>query len=198
MANLTLEQMLRECATYTDTQEELIPAGGPYTGKALTLANKFITALNYAKGKIVRERYMPMHYEKVTLPADKILDFSALSKSFLKLIKIEDANENEIVDYKEVATLKIKLSNYNEGDSFSITYGYMPIDQVNLADVLDLPAGIVDGKIPCFYAAYQYFLIEGKKEFARANYYLSLWNDGLETISRNIGVINNRVRRVGD
>lgn len=199
MAQLTLDEMYQEIAIYTDTTDEVIKSNGIYTGDALAIVNRFKSAINYAKGKVVREQFTPTYSETVTLDANKSFDISLLTKTFLRLIKLEDVNENELNDNKILSTYQIKLPNQNVGDIITVYYGYMPSDLSALTDTLDLPQGVVDAKVLCYYAAYQYHLIEGgNKDFDKANYYLTLFNDGITNITANFGKVNSVVRVVYD
>lgn len=179
--------MLQEVAVYTGTSNELVKNGGFYTGNALILANKFKSALNYAKNKIAREKYAPSTSETVVLDSNLQFSITSLSKSFRFVKAIKNANGYSIFWEKSVGG-KIKCPNENAGDTVTVEYSYMPYDLASLFDVLDLPEYVVDPKILCYYAAYMYFVTEGNnRDLDKSQFWLGLWNDGLESINDYIG-----------
>lgn len=182
----TLDTMIQFCAQLTDTLDDVTPVGGPYAGDALPIVNRFINAINYVKNKIARERFIPDYVEQITLPSTLVLDLTTLSKNLIKINKITDINDVEITTYNDYATMKIKLPLNSSGDILNIYYTYMPPDLVLLTDKLDFPDTIVDWKVLCFYAAYQYWLIEGGWENKHtASYYLNMYSDGFSNIQKN-------------
>ena len=160
----------------------LINTGNDSSNKG-EYSSRFTAAINYAKGKIARERYAPDYSETVTLEGE-ILTVSTLTKVFLKVKKITDTNGSEL-DWERLSGTQIKVPGQT---SVVILYSYLPADLVNASDVLDFPLATIDHQILCFYAIYQYFLIEGgNNDLAISGYWLNLWNDGFSSITTNIG-----------
>ena len=106
-------------------------------------SSRFIAALNYAKGKIARERYSPDFSETITL-TDEVFLTSSLTKQLIKIKKITDSGGYEL-DWERLSSTQIKVPGQT---SVTVLYNYLPADLVNGTDVLDLP--IVDPQIPCF------------------------------------------------
>jgi hypothetical protein len=154
-------------------------------------ASRFTAALNYAKGKIARERYSPDYSEEIAL-TDEIFVTTALTKQLLKIKRIEDPNGSEL-SWERLSSTQIKVPGQT---SVTILYNYLPADLVNDADILDLPISAIDPQILCFYAIYQYYLIEGgADDLDKSGYWLGLWNDGFENINSNIGEVR-KIRSV--
>lgn len=170
---------------FTQTEKTVVKTGTEYQGKALQIVTRFISGLNYAKNKIAKERFTPIFTENVVLDSNSIIQLSTLSKTFFKIVSMS-AN-GSIVSW-ERKDWSIYCPNNSTGDTVTIEYGYIPSDLVNLNDVLDFPDGVIDPEILCYFAAYRHHLIEGSdKDNNKASYYLSLWNDGFESIRSTLG-----------
>jgi hypothetical protein len=183
---MTLDEMINQCVIYTQTQKTVIKTGLVYTGKALDTVNRFITAINYAKGKIAREKFAPVYTEQITLDNNLRFPISSLSKTFIKVEELYYKSRTQA--YWEVDDWYIYCPDNSAGDILNIQYSYIPSDLVNLTDVLDFPAGVIDPKILCYYAVYEYWLVEGSTEdLNKSDSYLSMWNDGYSMIRKTIG-----------
>lgn len=191
MAQWTLDQILTEIATHTDTTDGLVKTGGAYAGDALTLANRFTSSVNYAMGKVARERFAPVYSETVTLGADLKITLSSLSKRFVRLISLEDAY-GSAVDWEKAASWKLYCPYQKSGDVLTVEYEYAPADfsAATLTTTLDFPE-IIDPRMFCFFAAYDYLYNQADQQsLIMANRYLTLWNDAFNTIPVNIGEIS--------
>lgn len=172
---MTLDQMIDLILVNTDNDSSDKAEYSP----------RFIAALNYAKGKIARERYSPDFSETITL-TDEIFLTSDLTKQLLRIKKITESNGCEL-GWERLSSTQIKVPGQT---SVTILYNYLPEDLVNPTDVLDMPISVIDPQILCFYAIYQYFLIEGgNNDLAISGYWLGLWNDGFNSINSNIGEV---------
>jgi len=172
---MTLDEMITLILVNTDND----------SSDKIEYSPRFIAAINYAKGKIARERYSPDFSETIGL-VDEVFIITDLTKQLLKIKKISDENGSEL-EWERLSTTQIKVPCYT---SVTILYNYLPANLVNGADILDIPESVVDHQILCFYAIYQYFLIEGgNNDLATSGYWLNLWNDGLNSINPNIGEV---------
>lgn len=192
MAQPTLQAMLDYCAEITDTQEELILTSGSYTGDALILANKFINALNYAKDMIAKKRLSPLTEEVITLNGALEYDTTGLGQTLYKIEKITDSNSNDVTGFEQTTTNKIKLDSYSSASTISIRYRYIPpaFTISVLTASMDLPDR-VDWHIPCYYAASEYFRMEGSTlDLTKRDYVLTLWNDGFNNLHDTLGSAN--------
>jgi hypothetical protein len=167
-----LDQILENTANDLSSKDEYSP--------------RFKAAINYAKNKIAKERYAPDHSETVTL-TDEVYDVSNLTKSIIKIKKITTTDGYEL-DWERLSSTQIKVPGQT---SAVILYTYLPANLVNASDVLDFPSSVVDPQILCFYATYQYLLVEGgNNDLAISSYWLNLWNDGFENIRDSIGELH--------
>lgn len=171
-----IDQILENTANDSSSKDEYSP--------------RFKAALNYAKNKIAKERYAPDYSETVTL-IDGVYDLSNLTKKIIKVKKITDSQGYNL-EWERLSSSQIKV--YNQ-TSATILYSYLPADLVNADDTLDFPLSIVDPNILCFFATYQYFLVEGgNNDIAISSFWLNLWNDGFNSIKSSIG----EVKRIKD
>lgn len=185
---VTLDDMIQFCASETNTDEDVAQSNGTYTGDALPIVKKYINAINYAKNMIIRQKYMPTHIEEFILDNNRRIDLATASKIFVKLVEIRDTTDSVISDYRQSEGLNIIFDSSNEGDVLSVQYAYKPDDFTlsNLSQVLDLPEGIVDWQILCYYACYKYHLIKGgDRDLDKTSFFLGLFNDGFSSIRSN-------------
>lgn len=163
---MTLEEMYNETAMYIG--EVLQKEGNLYIGESITLTNIFKSAINYVYKKICREKYNLETTENIT-------SGQALTK---KLYKVKSVNiEGEAIPYI-LGNNTIEF----DYDSADVNYFYIPSNLTNLTDIPELPEELVDHKILCYYAAFQYFNIEDDE---RAVKWLSMWEDGFKSIDGN-------------
>lgn len=172
---MTLDDMLDIILDQTDNDS---------SDKAEYLA-RFKSAINYAKNKIAREKYAPDHSETVSL-TNEVFDTSSLTKTFLRIKKITDADGYELA-WERLSSTQIKVPSQ---DSAVVLYEYLPADLSALTDVLDFPVSVVDPLILCYFATYQYFVTEGgNDDLDKSGFWLNLWNDGFNSIKPGIGEI---------
>jgi len=186
---LTLDEMFIETATYVD--ETIEKTDGVYTGESLAIVNKFKSAINRAYIKIAKFRFKLDHSEDVVLDANKQFSLSSLSKTFYEIIKIENEDEAP-VRRAFVPGNKVECPDYNEGDTLTVYYYYIPAKLQNLDDTPEFPAGAVDHKVLCYYAAFEYLHMEGmydRTKAEQADKWLAFWNDGYNEIKQNRGEI---------
>lgn len=163
---MTLDDMYIETAMYVD--ETITKTDGEYAGNSLIIVNKFKSALNYAYKKICREKF-PLEFTETVFSGDN------LTKTLVK-VKYVKAEDIEIPYSIEAGSI-----NFDYDGQVEILYEYMPDNLANLTDVPELPEEKVDHKILCYWAAFNYFNIDDDD---RANKWLSMWNDGFDSINR--------------
>lgn len=180
---MTLDEMIQECASYTDNSEDIGVA--PYSGDALTMANKYVSAINYAYKKIAKERFRLDYSEGIVLDANLEFSLSSLTKTFYKMVSVENSDEKEI-SWGLRPGNKVRCPNETAADTVTVFYYYIPADLVitTLTGTMLFPGEAVDPKIPCYYAAYLYFKIDDDE---RSEIWLPLWNDGYDSIRQNRG-----------
>jgi len=186
---MTVLQMLNETATYTDTTNEL-GTTTPYTGAALTLANKFVSGLNYAKNKICRERYAPDYRQSVTLDSDLRFQPADLTYTLLYVYKVLNSDGDEIT-CKQFDYNNYECPYEESGATVTVYYKYLPSDfsSSSLTTEPSFAEKHVDHKLLCYYAAYQYLLLEGDTiSLGKSSYWLNLWNDGFNTVLTDTSV----------
>ncbi|MDP4160856.1 MAG: hypothetical protein Q8911_14015 [Bacillota bacterium] len=178
---MTLDQMI----------DQILENTGNDSSSKVEYTPRFKASLNYAKNKMAKERYSPDYSETVTL-TDETYNLASLTKNILKIIKITDSN-NTPLNWERTSITQIKVPGQA---NVTIQYSYLPADLINTTDVLDFPLSVVDPQILCYFATYQYFLIEGgNNDLATSSYWLNLWNDGFNNISKNIGEVE-RIKEV--
>jgi len=183
--------MYHEIATYVD---EDFPAAGPYTGDDLILANKFKSAVNTAYLKIAKEVYRMEYKEDVVLDSNSQFAISSLTKTFYQAKKIENTNEYP-VDWEFVPEEKIECINESSGNTVTVFYYYLPAELTD-TDTPVFPAGVLDHKVLCYFAAFAYWNMEVDDSApAKAAKWLALWNDGYLNIKPARGA-KMRIRRV--
>lgn len=192
--NATLDQMIEFTARQTKREEDVVKTGDVYIEDALVIVNKFIDGFNYAKNKIIRERYRPIKTETVTIGQDNTVDLKTLSKTLLKIKEVYHANTSaKVMDWEQGDDFALGFPTWMSGSSVDIKYAYMIPDFPNdptkedLEMVLDFPEAIVDYRIPCFYACYEYHLIKGSdRDLDKTGFFLSKWNDGFFHIPKSV------------
>ena len=190
--SVTLDTMLSFTARQTKRTEDVVKTGGVYTEDALEIVNKYIDGFNYAKNKICRERFKPIFEEDIVVSAEGTIGIDQLSKSAFKIVRVTDTSDGyEFVDW-DADGYEINISGGN-GKTVTVKYNYVPEDFNNdptatdLNTLLDFPEGIVDYRIICFYAAYEYHLIKGSdRDMDKTGFFLSKWNDGFLHIPKSI------------
>jgi hypothetical protein len=194
MAQPTLDELYIECATLVD--ETINKTGSVYTGDSLKITNIFKKGLNYAKNKILREKYSPIHSQTFILDRSLEINIGVLTKTFIAVYRIEDSFGDEIGNYRKVSNFTLKLPDNQSGDVITLQYRYKTDDLSLLTDVLDFPDGIVDAQILCFFAAYKYLIVEGSQDSKiRANDFLNLFNDGFDNIIDNVNEPQKKVKQ---
>lgn len=188
----TLQTMIDFTARQTKRTEDVVKTGGIYTDDALVIVNKYIDGFNYAKNKICRERCKPIYEEDVVADSEGVIALSDLAKDAFKIIKVTDTEDGyEITNWVDDG-FEIYISG-GEYKTITVKYYYVPADFSNdptaldLLVTLDLPEGIVDYRILCFYAAYEYHLIKGSdRDMDKTGFFLSKWNDGFLHVPKSI------------
>lgn len=183
----TLDDMLIETANYCDA--DIVKTGDAYTGDSLVIVKRLTSALNYALNKIYREKLSLEYSESITLDANGEYDLSGLTKNLLRVKNVTDANHQEY--YSELNVNKLYVPSGVEGESYTITYNYMPLELTYsaLTGTTELPTS-VDMRIPCYYSAYFYLANDADERSAT---YLDLFNDGYNSINARKNV-QKRVR----
>ena len=198
--NATLDEMILFTARQTKRTEDVVKTGGVYTEDALEIVNKFIDGFNYAKSKICKERHMPLERDTITVGGE-----TALVKDIYKVKSIKLAGtQTEVTDWEIGPGLSIEFPDSYNGLELDIEYYYMIPDFPNnptateLQLMLAFPEAIVDFRILCFYACYEYHLIKGSdRDLDKTGFFLSKWNDGYLHIPKTIKgnkTVKNRAR----
>lgn len=177
---MTLDEMYAETAMYTD--ETINKVNGNYDGNSMPIINKFRSAINYAYKKICREKYHPEIEDRIN-PGD------ILTMKFYRILSVKTEDGFDI-DY----SIEDNELRYDYDGAVLVRYQYIPNDLVNLTDEPIVPEEYVDYKIMCYYAAFQYLNIEDDDRAAR---WLSLWNDGFDSI-KEIKVVQYKIKPVYD
>lgn len=182
---MTLDEMYIETAEYVS--EEISKSGGAYTGDSLTIVTKFKNAINYVY-KLIAKQYFPLEYsEAITLDANKQFDVTDLTKTLYRIRKIEDSSGFGMM-WKMVPNEKVEVIRGSSGLSVTVYYSYVPVALSALSDTPVFPEGAVDHKVLCYYAAFQYFVIEGDTlSQDKSQYWLSLFNDAVSRINPDRG-----------
>lgn len=180
----TLNDALQECARNTYNSKTMIRTTSGYSGTGLLYANRFLSGINYAIGKIAREKLGQMHTQDVTLDSHAGFQIDSLSKTCLKVIGVKLNSYQLPYETQSDETILVP---WHAGAVVSVTYEYKP-DELALATDLDTVLPIdqryVDPKVVCQYANYQFLSEEGTEyDSARADVWLGLFNDGFTNIS---------------
>lgn len=167
---MTLQDMLNEVSSYVDDTDVVSDDQSQ---------SRIISALNRAYKRICREKYRLNTEDTIILDNTLTIDCNKLSKKFMLFNAVYDSNGNELA-YTFKNTNIINLPYNQSGDTVIINYSYLPDDLKNMTDEPLLPDATVDHKLICYYAAYEYFIIDDNEQ---ASYWLNLWNDGFNSIS---------------
>lgn len=197
MELVKLQEMIDFTARQTKRTEDVVKLGGVYTDDALEIVNKFIDGFNYAKNKICKERYMPIQRDTFVVGSNV-----SLTKDLFKIKKLFiSGTETEITDWTIGPGLSIEIPDCYNGMTVDLDYYYILPDFPNnptatdLESYLGFPEAIVDYRILCFYACYEYHLIKGSdRDLDKTGFFLSKFNDGFLHIPRTIS----GVKRVKD
>ena len=185
---MTLDEMYVEIATYVD--ETITKTGAVYLDTSLAITNKFKSAINEAYRKIATERYKLIYSQTVTLDANLQFTLSGLTKTFYRLVRVEDADEYEITAMI-IPAEKVECPNEASGDTVTVYYYYLPAELSVLTGSPEFPTAAVDHKVMCYYAAFKYLTIEGEQENrVKARDWLALWNEGFDSINQNRGEVD--------
>lgn len=175
---MNLEEMYKRTAKYVD--ENI--GEPPYTGE---LIDRFKSSINYAYQKICKEKLFPETSEDVTLDNNLQFDVSALSNAFNGIIDVKDSNGCEVTYENVRGNTKIRCPHRSQGDVVTVVYRYVPAQLEELTDEPAFSEAEVDHLLLCYYAAYDYFVIEEERE--RAEDWLGRWAEGYSAISQSSG-----------
>lgn len=192
--NATLDELILFTARQTKREEDVVKSGGVYIEDALVIVNKFIDGFNYAKNKIIRERYRPTHKETVLVGPNNAIDLTTMSKTVMKVNEVyESGTLASITNWGQGEDFTLYLPYGSEGMSVDIEYAYKVPDFPNnpsstdLEMVLDFPEALVDFRILGYYSAYEYHLIKGSdRDLDKTGFFLSKFNDGFLHIPRTV------------
>ena len=177
---MTLDEMYQRVEKYTD--ENI--GETPYTAEA-ELIDRFKTAINHAYQKICREKWFPETSEDVTLDSNLQFDTSSLTNTYNGLIEIKDSNGYEVTWEKVRGGSKIGCPYGSSGDTMTVAYRYIPAKMSELTDKPVFSEEEVDHLLMCYYAAYDYFVIEEEEE--RAENWFGRWAEGFAAITQANG-----------
>jgi hypothetical protein len=180
----TLDTLIRKTAIFGGLEEDLFADGDAKSGEYLTdsdavkLKNKIIEYLNECMDKVCREKQVMFATENI-----KDMDTAGLSNTFLAVKSI--VNEYGIIlDYTEAADGYINVPDKDTDDIATISYYYLVDELASLTDKLVIPAGRVDPKLYCHYAAYQVLVHETDSDSQnKAITELQMFNDVYSKIS---------------
>ena len=187
MLNWTLDELLQECARNTYNQTVMVKSGTAYSGQALEFATRFLSGINYAVGKIAREKYAPMTSETATLDMTGRIPITSLSNACIRVFNVQDNYQN--LDWTIEESGCLFVPGYASG-IVNVSYSFIP-PAFSFADLnarLVFPYEIVDPHLVCQYADYQFLIEDGTQDsFFKANFWLSLFNDGFSNINPTRG-----------
>lgn len=175
---MTLDEMYQRIAKYVD--ENI--GTSPYAD-AEELTDCFKASINSAYQKICKEKWFPETSEDVTLDSNLQFDVTALAETYNGIITIEDSDGYEITWENVRGSTKVECPYESSGDSVTVAYRYIPDKLSELTDEPVFSEAEVDHLLLCYYAAYDYFVIEEEKE--RAEDWLSRWSEGFAAISQS-------------
>ena len=173
---MTLEDMYKQTADYTDENIGV----SPYDSD---IVDKFKAAINYAYQKICKEKWFPETSENVELDSGLQFDTSAFSKIYNGIIGVKDNNGYEITWEKVRGGTKVKCS--YDGTTATVVYRYIPDKMDELTDEPVFSDAEVGHLLMCYYAAYDYFIIEEEPE--RAEQWYARWAEGFAAITQSKG-----------
>jgi len=187
-----LDLLITETLLLVDNQKVVKGINGDYQGKSLTEVRKIITSLNRAKNKIAKEKFQPSFTERITLGSNGKFSVINLNKLFMNINslteQVKDVAGNQITDstgidvrYEWMGSSLFICPHKKSGDILNLEYAFLPRDMSFLTDVLDFPE-VIDPRILCYFAAYQYDLISSPDDPTLASNWLNLWNDGFNSI----------------
>jgi hypothetical protein len=180
----TLDDYIKEVITYTDTNEEIVKTSGTYAGESLIKANMIISALNYAKNLIVKEKISPDITQLIAIGETSLIDLTTLDRNFLSVVSVRNIDGRDI-HYEFASLFQLYIPNMKPKDQVYLRYNYMPpdFDISDLSAILDVPERILDPRLLCYFAAY-FYLIQSPAavDINNGNRYLVLWNDGYERL----------------
>ena len=187
MLNWTLDELLQECATNTYNQTVMVKSGTAYSGQALEFAVRFLSGINYAVGKIAREKYAPMTTETVVLDATGRIPITSFNNACLRVLNVQDNHLD--LEWTIDTAGNLFVPGYDRG-IVTVTYGFIPV-AFSFADLtarLAFPFEVVDPHLVCQYADYQFLIEDGTQDsFFKANFWLSLFNDSFASIDSTRG-----------
>ena len=173
---MTLEEMYKQIADYTD--ENI--GDPPYDSD---IVDKFKAAINYAYQKICKEKWFPETSESVELDNDLQFDTAALSKTYNGIIVVKNSNGREITWERVRGGTKVKCPYEKSGATVTVVYRYIPDKMTELADEPVFSDAEADHLLMCYYAAYDYFIIEEEPE--RAEQWYARWAEGFAAITQS-------------
>gem|GEM_PF-2093808 len=188
----TLDLLITETLLLVDNQKVVKDVNGDYQGKSLTEVRKIITSLNRAKNKIAKEKFQSSFTERITLGSNGKFSVINLTKLFMNINsltdQVKDVAGKQITDstgmdviYEWMGSSLFICPHKKSGDILNLEYSFLPRDMSFLTDVLDFPE-LIDPRILCYFAAYQYDLISSPDDPTLAGNWLNLWNDGFDSI----------------
>lgn len=198
--SVTLDEMIQYTARQTKRTEDVVKTGTVYMDDALDIVNLYIDGFNYAKNKICRERWKPRLTERFVVGQPM-----ALTKDLHKIKEIRVVDTDTLMeDWTVGPGLSINIPDMYMGMTVDIEYFYVIPDFPNNPTATDLqinfpfPEGIVDYRILCFYACYEYLLVRGSdRDLDKSNFFLNKFNDGFYHIPKDLGalkVVQDRAR----
>ena len=173
---MTLEQLITESADYvkadlTETDDD-----------TTATKSRLTSALNEAKTLTAKKLNIKTS-EDIALDEDSCFEITDLTKTFWKLVTVTYSD----CDVQTQIGTEVWCDAPALG-TVTVEYAYIPADMTLVTDTLDLPES-VSWRLLCYYAAAQYYRIRGTAaSLAKANVWMSQWEDGL----RNLGGKNLR------
>ena len=171
--------------------EDVYKTSGVYMEDALIIVDKYIDGFNYAKNKICRERYRPMRKETVYINEDNTIDLYGFERDVISVVRVLKGDA-EISDWEQGPDFTLVFPT-GAGEEVEIEYYYIIPDFPNnptaeaLATPLDFPEAVVDYRILCYYACYEYHLIKGSdRDLDKTGFFINKFNDGFLHIPRNV------------
>jgi len=198
--SVTLDEMISYCARQTKRTEDVVKTGGVYIDEGLDIVNLYIDGFNYAKNKICRERFSPRYTERFVVGQPM-----ALTKDLFKIKEITVVETGTPMEGWTVGPgVSINVPEAYNGMTVDIEYFHVIPDFPNNPTAQDLlircpfPEAVVDYKILCFYACYEYMLVRGSnRDLDKSAFFLNKFNDGFYHIPKDIGsvkVVKDRAR----
>lgn len=156
----------------------------PYTGDNLKKVNLMKSGINYAYGKLCREKVKPYTNEIIVLDSNKDFDVTTLTKELNEINMITSESGLQL-DFFFVNDTDIRVDTSSPNANVIVYYYYIAPELTNSTDKVVHANGSYDNKGLCYYGAYHYLTVGTDSS---NTVWLNLYNDWFDNIRPYKGV----------